>query len=881
MSGNFQTDNLDLIDKKLRQKEQWLNWVEEMRNGEMTKIPLDPNGDHSSGRDHASTRDEDTWGAMMSAVASYNKNGDISGIGFVFKADGPFLGIDLDDCRDPETGEWDDWALDVLQTVDGFKEISPSGTGAHILLIGDKPGSRNKKGGCEMYEEGRYFTVTADVIDSSGERTDSPAAVVEDQNGIDEVYEMHIGTDGEDEDGETVDVSEIDTSTNRSKKTDTSQSGGGDIESLPEDLKDIVLDAKTAGGGYKFKLLWEGDWKKYRQYANSSTRPSEWSQSEADLAFCDRLAFWTDGDEEAMDTIFRASGLMRQKWDETRYSDGSTYGEGTIAEALSQVSETRNSDDPSNDTDPDRDSSSENGSDSAATNPVGTASSESNGTEGNKDGGEGEDTSPTNKATAEQDSEPIQASTNGAEQKSGGQSKGNSESEEAKDSTTTKTDNVDKSASRDRSPSSITDSLITDENDEQNSETDQQGSTDPSTDNASSASVVANPEITESDTSEADNEVDSNPSEASEHGSEDVDADVDEADDLSRDREESGGFDDYNPLGSGDSETSSVGIESKDSPDSADEESSTDSSANGSANSIDSLAHEHDLDGNIEDISPDDVDAGDEVVESPTDSEASANSETDSIENDQPSQDESEPTSTNAETKETESLGEDQGWEDKVEVDYEPFNTEDRKMETEAGKRISNIEDNIDRIIEELERVHEHSNNSLQVVNDNLATLQDEVRVFGQELEQCKDRVDQLELLILRMLSEKPDPPAEEIAKQLGRGGSYNGDTRAAKVADDLSFSDVPEQMEMESSPDVDTKPVVDESDSAQQTDPVQQAESQSSADERVVDIDTVENDNTDETPIETRESRSNRTNNSGDSDDEDDGSGGIVSSLF
>jgi len=48
------------------------------------------------------------------------------------------------------------------------------------------------------------------------------------------------------------------------------------------------------------------------------------------MALCCLLAFWTGGDRMQMDQLFRQSELLREKWDEVYYADGSTYGEKTI-----------------------------------------------------------------------------------------------------------------------------------------------------------------------------------------------------------------------------------------------------------------------------------------------------------------------------------------------------------------------------------------------------------------------------------------------------------------------------------------------------------------------------------------------------------------------
>jgi primase-polymerase (primpol)-like protein len=57
------------------------------------------------------------------------------------------------------------------------------------------------------------------------------------------------------------------------------------------------------------------------------------------MALCCLLAFWTRGDAEWMDSLFRDSGLLRPKWDEVHYADGSTYGAKTIQRAIGRTSE--------------------------------------------------------------------------------------------------------------------------------------------------------------------------------------------------------------------------------------------------------------------------------------------------------------------------------------------------------------------------------------------------------------------------------------------------------------------------------------------------------------------------------------------------------------
>lgn len=88
---------------------------------------------------------------------------------------------------------------------------------------------------------------------------------------------------------------------------------------LPLDDQALIRKAQQAKGGGAFSELWAGGLAGYK------------SHSEADIALCNALAWWTNGDAERVDRLFRQSGLMREKWD--RRQSGSTYGAITIQSA--------------------------------------------------------------------------------------------------------------------------------------------------------------------------------------------------------------------------------------------------------------------------------------------------------------------------------------------------------------------------------------------------------------------------------------------------------------------------------------------------------------------------------------------------------------------
>jgi primase-polymerase (primpol)-like protein len=146
--------SLDNIPEPLRQRPQWVNWRNEFIDGRWTKVPYDP----ATGK-RASTTDLMTWTTFEDAVATYDDGG-YDGVGFCFCSADPFVGVDIDDCRDPETGEIEEWASTMIDKFDGaYVEASPSGKGVHIIARGQLREGR-RRGRVEIYGQERFFTFT-------------------------------------------------------------------------------------------------------------------------------------------------------------------------------------------------------------------------------------------------------------------------------------------------------------------------------------------------------------------------------------------------------------------------------------------------------------------------------------------------------------------------------------------------------------------------------------------------------------------------------------------------------------------------------------------------------------------------------------------------
>lgn len=106
----------------------------------------------------ASSVDPSTWCNFNFALANYEKR-KCMGIGFVLRP--PLIGVDLDDVV--VDGKINEFGNKVIETLNSYTEYSPSGTGVHIICKGILPRSV-KRPEIEIYNTGRYFTLTGNVI---------------------------------------------------------------------------------------------------------------------------------------------------------------------------------------------------------------------------------------------------------------------------------------------------------------------------------------------------------------------------------------------------------------------------------------------------------------------------------------------------------------------------------------------------------------------------------------------------------------------------------------------------------------------------------------------------------------------------------------------
>jgi P4 family phage/plasmid primase-like protien len=298
--------NIDSIPEEMKALNNWVLWKYEDRkdskgNVKKTKVPYQVNGRK------AESTNKDTWGSFENIIKTLKRYTRYDGIGFVFSQDSGIMGLDFDHVKDIENGEWDQEAQKEILSLNSYTEISPSGTGAHVIVKGTVPltpdeikagktGKKNQDTGREMYHSGRFFTITGDLTEDSAKKINQA------QRAVNALYYKWFHE--------------------RDKKKITVR------ENQPENKiklsnTEIIEIASRAKNSATFKSLYSGSISGYG------------SQSEADLALCSIFAFYTQ-DETQIDNLLRGSGLYRDKWERD------DYRHDTINKALQGVTETYN-----------------------------------------------------------------------------------------------------------------------------------------------------------------------------------------------------------------------------------------------------------------------------------------------------------------------------------------------------------------------------------------------------------------------------------------------------------------------------------------------------------------------------------------------------------
>lgn len=161
------------IPLEMRNRARWAPWRAEWnpKKQKYGKIP------HRADRPEHGLSNKSTkgWTTFEKAMAAYRANPErFAGVGYLMTEQTDVVGVDLDHCRDPASGEMAPWAAELIAKLDSYTEVSPSGTGLHVIVAGHVPEDwANFEQGVEVYSGNvpRFLAITGELVPGA------PAAV--------------------------------------------------------------------------------------------------------------------------------------------------------------------------------------------------------------------------------------------------------------------------------------------------------------------------------------------------------------------------------------------------------------------------------------------------------------------------------------------------------------------------------------------------------------------------------------------------------------------------------------------------------------------------------------------------------------------------------
>lgn len=289
------------IPDNLKELDNWCLWKYEERDGKKTKIPF-----CAYTGNFAKSNDSSTWADYDSAISVLPS---FDGLGFFF--DGEHYGVDIDSVpseidRFYKGDHHENIVSEFIYGLETYAEVSPSGNGIHLIARGHLPSGGRRKGDVEMYDTGRFFTMTGKHIGDFYDIADDCEA-----NRINFLHAKYIGQD---------EINIEDLSETKTQKEVTTH------DLTVDEIIDIMMKSKKSK---QYEYIFKGGWEDI--FPNAS------DHSSVDMSFANDLAFYTAGDIKKMDEIFRQTSLMRKKWDEKRGK--LTYGQITLQRAIDDVTD--------------------------------------------------------------------------------------------------------------------------------------------------------------------------------------------------------------------------------------------------------------------------------------------------------------------------------------------------------------------------------------------------------------------------------------------------------------------------------------------------------------------------------------------------------------
>lgn len=251
---------------ELRGRRQFVAWNLEAVEGRSkpTKVP------YTVGR-KASTTSPADWLTFEDACALADGQ-HLSGVGYVFAADGPpTTGLDFDGM------DWVTVKPLVRDLLPAYVEVSQSGHGVHLICPGALPPGARRKGSIEAYDRGRFFALTGQLPDGV-----PPVSSLEDRTAsLAAFHAQHLGG------------------------SPATTAAPANPDALTPEDEALILTIRAGSHGREFLRLFDA----------GEHHPNKASEADFDLA---ALLCAVTADEDQVVRIMAASALLRDKWSDRR-----------------------------------------------------------------------------------------------------------------------------------------------------------------------------------------------------------------------------------------------------------------------------------------------------------------------------------------------------------------------------------------------------------------------------------------------------------------------------------------------------------------------------------------------------------------------------------
>lgn len=218
--------------------------------------------------------DTSHFASLEQCKIACKKYKDLVGYGYVLGQikDKTLIGLDFDGVIDAN-GNIEPEVLKIIEKLDTYTELSPSGTGIHCLFYATKQGTACKNThhyfckAIEMYDKDRYFTITGKRLNNKN--------IEYRQAECDEIYEKYI-----------------------KKQSNTVNNPQNNFIANNQNIYDTKSDEEY------LKIGLEKD-KKLRQYYEGVRFSAD--ESSNDMGYCSKLLFWTNNNIQlVIDTFFNS-----------------------------------------------------------------------------------------------------------------------------------------------------------------------------------------------------------------------------------------------------------------------------------------------------------------------------------------------------------------------------------------------------------------------------------------------------------------------------------------------------------------------------------------------------------------------------------------------